>query len=214
MSDNEEMPGNYVPDASTASALVSQFAEITGTDVACGQFYLQDRNWDLQVLITPWTSFSSICQNFLFLEITWCIFQSQTNKWTPNSRWWGWTSSCFQHKVKILRIAVYNIRLTISSLLMTVKTLSSFWNQQQQPDLPLSFVCYLGILMGWMIATWRSAPRVLQKSWRNQVLILYFFKKLFQKHWTTFKRTYHLSTSSLLLAVMGNSFTSFIIYWN
>lgn len=48
MSDNEEMPGNYVPDASTASALVSQFAEITGTDVACGQFYLQDRNWDLQ----------------------------------------------------------------------------------------------------------------------------------------------------------------------
>ena len=49
MSDNEATPGNYIPDASTADALVSQFAEITGTDVACGQFYLQDRNWDLQV---------------------------------------------------------------------------------------------------------------------------------------------------------------------
>lgn len=39
----------FVPDAKQASDLVSKFAEITGTDTACAQFYLQDRDWDLQV---------------------------------------------------------------------------------------------------------------------------------------------------------------------
>lgn len=39
----------FIPNAKEASDLVSQFAEITGTDTACAQFYLQDRDWDLQV---------------------------------------------------------------------------------------------------------------------------------------------------------------------
>lgn len=33
----------------TLQSLVEQFAEITGTDEACAQFYLQDRKWDLEV---------------------------------------------------------------------------------------------------------------------------------------------------------------------
>ena len=40
----------FVPNAKEAADLVSQFAEVTGTDTACAQFYLQDRDWDLQVL--------------------------------------------------------------------------------------------------------------------------------------------------------------------
>lgn len=39
----------FVPNAKQAAELVSQFATITGTDTACAQFYLQDRDWDLQV---------------------------------------------------------------------------------------------------------------------------------------------------------------------
>lgn len=41
----------FVPNAKQAAELVSQFATITGTDTACAQFYLQDRDWDLQVHI-------------------------------------------------------------------------------------------------------------------------------------------------------------------
>ncbi|XP_049857278.1 tyrosyl-DNA phosphodiesterase 2-like isoform X1 [Schistocerca gregaria] len=37
-----------IPDRETCQKLTEQFAEITGTDVACAQFYLQDRKWDLQ----------------------------------------------------------------------------------------------------------------------------------------------------------------------
>jgi len=32
-------------------SLTEQFAEITGTDTALAQFFLQDRKWDLQVAI-------------------------------------------------------------------------------------------------------------------------------------------------------------------
>lgn len=39
----------FVPNAKEATELVSKFAEITGTDTACAQFYLQDREWNLQV---------------------------------------------------------------------------------------------------------------------------------------------------------------------
>lgn len=42
----------YVPTATEASKLVASFAEVTGTDSACAQFYLQDRDWDLQVICT------------------------------------------------------------------------------------------------------------------------------------------------------------------
>ena len=47
-SSNKEEP--FVPDAKQATELVNQFATITGTDTACAQFYLQDRDWDLQVI--------------------------------------------------------------------------------------------------------------------------------------------------------------------
>lgn len=44
MSDNED-----IPDMQTCQQRVEQFAEITGTDEACAQFYLQDRQWSLEV---------------------------------------------------------------------------------------------------------------------------------------------------------------------
>ncbi|KAJ9581006.1 hypothetical protein L9F63_023817 [Diploptera punctata] len=37
-----------IPDRETCQRLTEQFAEITGTDEACAQFYLQDRKWDLE----------------------------------------------------------------------------------------------------------------------------------------------------------------------
>lgn len=45
MSDSES---DDIPDVETCQKLTERFAEITGTDEACAQFYLQDRNWDLQ----------------------------------------------------------------------------------------------------------------------------------------------------------------------
>ena len=50
-SSSDEHPVEYVPNAKEATELVAQFAEVTGTDTACAQFYLQDRNWDLKVII-------------------------------------------------------------------------------------------------------------------------------------------------------------------
>lgn len=38
-----------IPDRDTCQKLTEQFAEITGTNEACAQFYLQDRKWDLEV---------------------------------------------------------------------------------------------------------------------------------------------------------------------
>lgn len=40
-----------IPDVAECQKLCEQFAEITGTDVACAQFYLQDRSWNLDVNI-------------------------------------------------------------------------------------------------------------------------------------------------------------------
>ncbi|XP_042210742.1 tyrosyl-DNA phosphodiesterase 2-like [Homarus americanus] len=37
-----------IPDVATCQRLVEQFANITGTDEACAQFYLQDRKWNLE----------------------------------------------------------------------------------------------------------------------------------------------------------------------
>ncbi|KDR19586.1 tyrosyl-DNA phosphodiesterase 2-like isoform X2 [Zootermopsis nevadensis] len=37
-----------IPDRETCQKLTEQFAEVTGTDEACAQFYLQDRKWDLE----------------------------------------------------------------------------------------------------------------------------------------------------------------------
>ena len=44
MSDDED-----IPDVKICQERVEKFAEITGTDEACAQFYLQDRKWDLEV---------------------------------------------------------------------------------------------------------------------------------------------------------------------
>lgn len=38
----------FAPTAAQASDLVKQFAAITSTDTACAQFYLQDRDWNLE----------------------------------------------------------------------------------------------------------------------------------------------------------------------
>ncbi|XP_063588200.1 tyrosyl-DNA phosphodiesterase 2-like [Penaeus indicus] len=45
---DEEEEDEDIPDVATCQSLVEQFAEITGTDEACAQFYLQDRKWDLE----------------------------------------------------------------------------------------------------------------------------------------------------------------------
>jgi len=49
-----------IPDRETCQKLTEQFAEITGTDEACAQFYLQDRNWNLEV--------SNLTHKVLFLQ--------------------------------------------------------------------------------------------------------------------------------------------------
>lgn len=38
-----------IPEVSVCKRLCEEFAEITNTDTACAQFYLQDRKWDLDV---------------------------------------------------------------------------------------------------------------------------------------------------------------------
>lgn len=38
-----------IPEVSVCQRLCEEFAEITGTDTACAQFYLQDRKWSLDV---------------------------------------------------------------------------------------------------------------------------------------------------------------------
>ncbi|MPC14935.1 Tyrosyl-DNA phosphodiesterase 2 [Portunus trituberculatus] len=43
-SDNDD----NVPDVATCQKRVEQFASLTNTDEACAQFYLQDRQWDLE----------------------------------------------------------------------------------------------------------------------------------------------------------------------
>lgn len=40
-----------VPEVEVCQKLVEEFAQITGTDEACAQFYLQDRKWDLEVCL-------------------------------------------------------------------------------------------------------------------------------------------------------------------
>nr|CAD7392164.1 unnamed protein product [Timema cristinae] len=45
---NQSEEEHDIPDRETCQKLTEQFAEITGTDEACAQFYLQDRDWDLE----------------------------------------------------------------------------------------------------------------------------------------------------------------------
>ncbi|XP_054707550.1 tyrosyl-DNA phosphodiesterase 2-like [Uloborus diversus] len=45
---SDESDSEDIPEASECQLLCEQFAEITGTDTACAQFYLQDRKWGLE----------------------------------------------------------------------------------------------------------------------------------------------------------------------
>lgn len=47
-SSDSESDGD-IPEVSVCKHLCEEFAEITGTDTACAQFYLQDRKWNLDV---------------------------------------------------------------------------------------------------------------------------------------------------------------------
>ncbi|XP_042901699.1 tyrosyl-DNA phosphodiesterase 2 [Parasteatoda tepidariorum] len=47
MSSSEESDNEDIPEVEVCQHLCEQFAEITGTDTACAQFYLQDRKWNL-----------------------------------------------------------------------------------------------------------------------------------------------------------------------
>jgi hypothetical protein len=41
----------FAPEKEVAAALVAEFAQITGTDTALAQMFLQDRQWDLEVCL-------------------------------------------------------------------------------------------------------------------------------------------------------------------
>lgn len=47
--EEDEGDESDLPDAATCLSLTEKFAELTGTDVACAHFFLQDRKWDLEV---------------------------------------------------------------------------------------------------------------------------------------------------------------------
>lgn len=47
MSSEDSDSDTDIPEVSVCKRLCEDFAEITGTDTACAQFYLQDRKWDL-----------------------------------------------------------------------------------------------------------------------------------------------------------------------
>lgn len=74
----------YLPSTEEATRLVNKFAEVTGTDTACAQFYLQDRDWDLQVMShVNIDDTSCSLKTFFAIEISGCIFCSKENRWNP-----------------------------------------------------------------------------------------------------------------------------------
>lgn len=62
MSSEESDSDADIPEVAVCQRLCEEFAEITGTDTACAQFYLQDRKWNLDVNI-----FSSF-----IIEVSFC----------------------------------------------------------------------------------------------------------------------------------------------
>lgn len=64
MSDDED-----IPDVTICQERVEKFAEITGTDEACAQFYLQDRKWDLEVGFSLSLLLALFCVLFYYLSI-------------------------------------------------------------------------------------------------------------------------------------------------
>lgn len=50
MSSEESDSDADIPEVAVCQRLCEEFAEITGTDTACAQFYLQDRKWNLDVI--------------------------------------------------------------------------------------------------------------------------------------------------------------------
>ena len=49
MSDSDSSDEGYVPPREVCEARCQEFATITGTDSALAMFFLQDRDWDLDV---------------------------------------------------------------------------------------------------------------------------------------------------------------------
>lgn len=49
MSDSESSIDENLPSASECEERCQRFAEVTGTDTALAMFYLQDREWNLDV---------------------------------------------------------------------------------------------------------------------------------------------------------------------
>ncbi|KAJ8874107.1 hypothetical protein PR048_024948 [Dryococelus australis] len=76
MSNTEE--NEIIPDRDTCQKLTEQFAEITGTDVACAQFYLQDRNWDLEKPFHIVSSSEVVCVNVFQRSVNAFFEVSQT----------------------------------------------------------------------------------------------------------------------------------------
>jgi len=52
MSDsNEDEDDANLPSAAECDRLCKEFAEVTGTDSACAMYFLQDRQWSLEVRV-------------------------------------------------------------------------------------------------------------------------------------------------------------------
>ena len=50
MSDGDDVEQAALPSATECEARCQRFAEITGTDTALGMFYLQDVEWNVDVI--------------------------------------------------------------------------------------------------------------------------------------------------------------------
>lgn len=53
MSDSDSVDESKIPSREECENRCQKFAEITGTDSALAMFYLQDRDWELDVSIYP-----------------------------------------------------------------------------------------------------------------------------------------------------------------
>ena len=61
-----------LPSAAECDARCKEFAAITATDSACAMFFLQDRDWNVQVI-----QFNSIWKTFIHFIIRWFSYTKQ-----------------------------------------------------------------------------------------------------------------------------------------
>ena len=125
---------------------------------------------------------------------------------TSYPRWWRWASDCLKHHVRLSLLILY-LTYTYATLNLG-NLLLNFWNQLLPNHLP-KYVSLHGILMVWMITTWRSEQNVLWSYWKVKYLILYSYKKWFPKHLIIWKKTCLLSTNSWLAMMKGKIFFHF-----